>query len=247
MRHVSLAVKGEVMNKPKALDLFCGAGGATMGLMRAGFDVVGVDINRKRGERYPATFVCGDALRPPVELRDFDFIWASPPCQHFSVALAAKPEVQANHPDLVEATRFLLNESGVPHVIENVPQAPIRADIVLTGAMFDLDIVRRRHFEVSGFEAPFMLSREDWRRADYGGLAVVAGHGGFTPMAMRKQGFKFSNLPAMVKEKIQRRNNVAGWRAAMRIEWMTQKELAEAIPPAYSEYIGRAFMDHLGP
>ena len=111
----------------KALDLFCGAGGATMGLKRAGFDVVGVDINRKRGRRYPAAFVCGNALNPPVILTDFDFIWASPPCQRYTQAFNNHSENRSRHPDLVASTRAMLHGSGVPYVIENVFGAPIRA------------------------------------------------------------------------------------------------------------------------
>ena len=139
-----------------------------MGLMRAGFDVVGVDSNRKRGKRYPAAFVCGDALNPPVELADFDFIWASPPCQRFSNATPTKRREE--HLDLISITRDMLRASGVPYVIENVPQAPIRADIVLTGAAFDLDVVRQRHFEVGRFVPPLALLKQDVRRVDTGEL-----------------------------------------------------------------------------
>ena len=224
----------------KALDLFCGAGGSTMGLLRTGFDVVGIDNNRKRGRRYPATFVCGNALDPPVKLTDFDFIWASPPCQHFSVATPA--DRRDDHPDLIAATRDMLKASGVPYVIENVPQAPIRADVVLTGAMFDLDVVRRRHFEVSGYVAPFSLAPQDWRRVDKGELASVAGGGCNNPIRFRGPAFKWRNLPLRIKEPLAKRNSVAGWRDAMGIDWMTKDELREAIPPSYSEYIARQFL-----
>ena len=129
-----------------ALDLFCGGGGAALGLMAAGFRVVGVDWE-DHSRAYPGDFLLGDALRPPVRLEDFDFVWASPPCQAYSRTKGLHPSL--THPDLVPATRSLL--AGHPYtVIENVVGAPIRPDIILTGPAVGLDrIQHRRHFEVS--------------------------------------------------------------------------------------------------
>lgn len=135
----------------RALDLFCGAGGASMGLHRAGFDVTGIDIARQR--HYPFPFIQADALVPPVDLSRFDLIWASPPCQAYTALRKmwnSKP-----HADRIPETRALLIASGRPYVIENVPGAPLKATIRLCGTMFDLqtpcgaELRRHRYFETS--------------------------------------------------------------------------------------------------
>ena len=236
-----------------ALDLFCGAGGASMGLHCAGFDVVGVDINLKRGKRYPFQFICGDALRPPVDLGAFDFIWASPPCQHYTAVFNGRDHLRAKYPDHVGAMRDLLTAAGVPFVIENVPGAPISPDVVLTGAQFGLDIVRRRNFEVHGWAAPFALqSRHMGKTVTNGGLACVAGAGANKAWNVRRKAekrlgkaTKWRDLPADLKRRLTTRNCVAGWREAMGIDWMTRDEIREAVPPAYAEFIGRAALEAL--
>lgn len=134
------------MKRPRCLDLFCGAGGAAMGLWRAGFDVVGVDI--KPQKRYPLPFVQGDALRPPFRLEDFDLVWASPPCQHYTALRAVNPGLKTWHS--IPPTRAMLRSARLS-VIENVVGAPIRADVKLCGEMFGLQTYRHRLFEVHGF------------------------------------------------------------------------------------------------
>lgn len=227
------------MRRLTALDLYCGAGGASMGLHRAGFEVTGIDIDIKalRGHCHPGRVVLADALNPPVDLRAFDLIWASPPCQRFTVALNKRKHLRTRHPDLIAPTRAMLDQAGVPYVIENVPGAPIRPDVVLDGAMFDLGVVRRRYFEISGFTPPFRFSVGRTATTLNGDLAVVAGGG-------------CSRFYGKVKdpeqhERIRRRNLVAGWRTAMGIDWMTKKTLSQAVPPAYASYIGEQAMAEL--
>ena len=205
------------MTRPQALDLFCGAGGASMGLHRAGFDVVGVDSRPM--PRYPFPFVQGDALRPPFDLSRFDFIWASPPCQAHS--MGAKWRGTAHlHPDLIEPTRAVLECSGVPYAIENVPQAPIRRDLMLRGEMFGLKVCRQRHFELGGWWCmqPALPFRGSVINGDF---VTCAGHGGDGS------------------------NSLKVWRQAIGIDWMSKEETAEAIPPAYGEFIGRAALAYL--
>lgn len=226
--------------KPRALDLFCGAGGATRGLQMAGFHVTGID-NCPQPRYVGDSFVRGDALQPPIKLEEFDLIWASPPCQAYSIGNA---RWRYDYPDLIDETRALLHGQSIT-VIENVASAPLRADIVLTGLMFDLPLIRRRHFEISGFPAPFLLYRQTTGTVTNGDLACVAGHGANRAWNGGGHG-NWSQLPLDLKERLSRRNNKAGWAEAMQIDWMLRDEMAEAIPPAYAEFIGRAILDYIG-
>ena len=131
----------------KALDLFCGAGGASDGLARAGFEVHGVD--REDQPEYPYPFERRNVLTlSPRELRRYDLIWASPPCQAFTAYRRRKNHVRPAL-NLIPQTRRLLHQAGVPFIIENVPGAPLKDPIRLCGSMFHLDVQRHRIFETS--------------------------------------------------------------------------------------------------
>ena len=207
--------------KPRLLDCFCGAGGAGMGYSRAGFDVTGVDI--KPQPRYPFAFVQGDALAyVKAHGHEFDAIHASPPCQAYSVMKSMNREIA--HPELVEPTREALEATGLPYVIENVVGAPLRTTIMLCGSMFGLRSHRgylRRH---RLFESNVLLFSPGPCRHD--GLAIgVYGHGSAGHLGQRM-----------------RTANVEEARILMGMDWSTRDGLSQAIPPAYTEFIGRQLL-----
>lgn len=200
------------MTRPRLLDLFCGAGGAGVGYWRAGFDVVGVDIAPQ--PNYPFEFIQGDALA--VELAGFDAIHASPPCQAYSWSARRWHDVP--RAELLDPTRALLLASGLPFVMENVQGAPLLNPLTLCGTQFGLEVIRHRLFESNALLlAPGAPCRHVGTVGD-GTYVTVAGHGG---------------------DNARGRGSRAAKRAAMGIDWMTDVELNEAIPPAYTEWIGR--------
>lgn len=199
----------------KALDLFCCAGGAGMGLYGAGFDVTGVDIAPQ--PLYPFPFVQADAMT--FDLGGFDFIWASPPCQRYSLC----QRVQDNeHPDLIPLLRERLKASGKPYVIENVPGAPLIDPVELCGGMFGLRTYRHRLFECS-----FPVSQPFHGRHE----------AATTKMGRPPKAGEFMHVVGNF-------SNAAAGRAALGAFWMTRDKLREAIPPAYSRYIGDCFVDN---
>lgn len=213
--------------RPRALDLFCGAGGATKGLQRAGFHVTGVDI--KPQPRYCGdVFVQGDALNPPFDLSEFDFIWASPPCQGYSVMKNLPWVRKVNHPLLIDDTRELLKASGQPWAIENVMGAKLPAGW-LCGGMFGLPFYRHRAFETSFF----------WLQPGHPPHRHTVRNGRM--LGSRARDIVHSGMPEMTTRR-GRGATVDLVKKAVEIDWMTQAEFTEAIPPAYSEYIGRAIM-----
>ena len=223
--------------KPRLLDLFCGAGGAAVGYSRAGFDVLGVDI--KPQPRYPFRFIQADALKfvVDVELTDWDFdaIHASPPCQAYT-AYKRTGNV-GEHPDLIDATRELLWQTGLPWVIENVAGAPLKEPLLLCGTMFDppMEIQRHRYFE------------SDWPMDDPPWPCRHRLNGKDRYPGGRSKG-RTGSSRGLVRATIE----IGSWdipldvqQEAMGIDWMTLEELSEAIPPAYTELIGHQLMQHI--
>jgi SAM-dependent methyltransferase len=197
------------VSRPRILDLFCGAGGAAMGYYRAGFDVVGVDIDPQPS--YPFEFHQADAMTFPLE--GFDAVHASPPCQGYTWGTRKGRELR--WPLLIGDVRARL--TGLKFVIENVPGA--RRDMVnpamLCGSMFGLEVNRHRLFESSAPLWPLPGHPSCSGRIASGEAVTVAGHGGDS------RDFRISR-----------------WQRAMGIDWTRDRhELAEAIPPAYTEWI----------
>ncbi|MBA2633465.1 MAG: DNA cytosine methyltransferase [Chloroflexi bacterium] len=197
-----------------------------MGYSRAGFDVVGVDINPQ--PRYPFRFIRGDALAYFATLGvdsdlELDVIHASPPCQIYS--MTSRLHKTTEHPDLVGPTRELLVATGLPYVIENVPGAPLIHPVVLEGQMFEgLRTQRKRWFETNWpLDVPFLRSPR--------------------PAPNAKMGRK--PKPGEWFQVVGNTADADGARKAMGIDWMTRDELSQAIPPAYTELIGHQLMQHV--
>lgn len=205
----------------RVLDVFCGVGGASKGYADAGFEVVGVDIADQPD--YPFEFIQADALHMLSLMSEFDLIHASPPCQRdAAITRGTNQRLRHTYPDLIGPVRDMIVASGKPHVIEN-PAA--RPDVVLCGEMFGLKVIRHRNFELGGWtaEAPTHVAHRgrvagmrhgEWFTGPY--FAVYGNGGG--------------------------KGTVPQWQDAMGIDWTdNRKSIAEAIPPAYTGYLGRIF------
>ena len=218
------------IHRPKLLDLFSGAGGAAVGYHTAGFDVTGVDINPQKN--YPFRFVQTDALN--INFIDgYDVIHASPPCQNYCWS-TAKHRAKGNvYPDLIGATRDLLIASGKPYVIENVPTAPLRNPTYLEGTMFGLNVIRRRCFETNWWlpQPMYIKHRVPIKQLSKIGPTRILQKSAYCQVTTSGSDGWSCRL--------------ADWRVAMGIDWMTRSEIKEAIPPAYTEYIGRYLMGML--
>lgn len=187
-----------------------------MGYARAGFEVLGVDLHPQ--PHYPFEFVQADALEFPLE--GFDAIHASPPCQRFS-PISRYQRVAESYPDLIAPTRARLKSAGVPAVLENVPEAPVRADVTLCGRYFGLPIFRHRAFELIGWEV-----RES---------PACPGHVDGTP---RQSWSGYNRLPGILTI-VGHTFSLRDGRIAMEMPWAgSREELAEAIPPAYTQWLG---------
>lgn len=211
----------------KLLDLFCGAGGAGMGYSRAGFDVTGVDINPMPD--YPFKFIQDDALTYlAAHGHEYDAIHASPPCQASS-ALTKGTNKGKEYLNLIPATRSLLALTGKPTIIENVQGSDLRRDLTLCGEMFGLGVIRHRYFEVDGWQAfqtphkPHRGRVRGWRHGKWfdGPYFAVYGDGGG-------------------------KGTVAQWQESMDMRWTNnRKSIAEAIPKAYTRFIGGQLLQQL--
>lgn len=214
----------------RLLDVFCGVGGASMGYAWAGFDVVGVDIEPHPA--YPLPFVQADALEVLADDRwlvAFDIVHASPPCPLFSVVTT--PTSRAKHPDLLAPTRAALIAARVPYIIENVPGAPMVSPLMLCGASFGLgtrcdDGVYRHLRRHRLFESNLAIMGPGCACPPSQPVGVHGQGGGLRYRADgTSRGYQSSAAEA---------------RRAMRIEWATNhKDVTDAIPPAYTEYLGR--------
>lgn len=209
----------------KVLDLFCGAGGASMGYHQAGFEVIGVD--NKKHKDYPFEMIVSDVFElDKVFMLQFDMIHASPPCQPFTslMKLAHAQGKETNKPDLLEPTRHLLRSLGKDYVIENVPGAPLIKPVQLCGSSFDLKVRRHRLFESF---MPLKGSECDHKSQGrpvgvYGSMKDQIPNGGRTA------------------------DSVEQARDAMGIDWpMKWGDLVEAIPPAYTKYLGLQIREYL--
>jgi DNA (cytosine-5)-methyltransferase 1 len=207
--------------KPRILDLYCGAGGAAMGYYRAGFEVVGVDINPQ--PKYPFEFHQADALNVSEWWRHLPFavIHASPPCQTYSMAARLHPGSETNHPDLVDPTRKLLEASGLPWVIENVDRSPLRGTMMLCGSMFGLRIRKHRYFEVNwpmSILAPASCDHRNLYDPYHGPGRTTAEY-----------------------QTVQETPWMPGQGGSGRARGVTG-DVSNAIPPAYTEWIGRQLL-----
>ncbi len=209
------------MTRPVILDACCGQGGTGMGLHLAGFDVVGWDIDPQ--PHYPFEFHQGDAIDAIRKHgHEFDAIAAGWPCQAFTLAQRIRGNT---HPNLITPGRAVMAATGRPWFIENVPGAPLRDPIELCGCMFPgLGVYRARWFEAS-WTLPRMMHAEHTEK-------------------LTKMG-----RPPKPGERMQVVGNFSGVAEARRrmgIDWMTRDGLREAIPPAYSQWIGVQLLSHLG-
>ena len=206
----------------RLLDLYCGGGGASYGYELAGWDVVGVDISPQ--PKYRGEFIQADAIEyVKAHYNEFDAIHASPPCQAYSMASMQFRQTGKEYVDLIEPTRRELIKTGLPYVIENVPGSPLIEPIELCGAMFGMATYRHRLFESNiKLEAPphpehTAPNAKMGRPVKNGEFIQYVGH--------------FSGVKLV--------QNMTG------LKWLGQKELAQSIPPQYTEYIGKQLLAYV--
>lgn len=213
------------MGRPRLLDLFCGQGGASHGYQQAGFDVTGVDIRPITHHPPGTAFIHADALAYLTgHGHKYDAIHASPPCRAYTYARFSAPR-RYSHPDLIGPVREALKATGRPYIIENVPGAPLHNPVTLCGAMFDLQTYRHRLFETS------------WNLR--GQMPLHHAHTARTARMGR---------PAGVGEYHSFVGNFSGLeraREVMEMPWANQDGIRQAVPPAYTRWIGERLIDFL--
>jgi DNA (cytosine-5)-methyltransferase 1 len=227
----------EGVMRPRLLDLFCGGGGASMGYHRAGFDVTGVDIESQ--PRYPFAFVQADALAyVAAHGHEYDAIAASPPCQAFTT-LRVMPNA-SDHADLLTPTRALLIATGLPYVIENVPGASMPSACQMCGSSFGLGVAVAGEWR--------QVRRHRWFESNVAMLVPPCAHRGKTigfygdhaRLGRRWKGADGS------KGDISDASKVRLGRVALGVPWMEWHEITQAIPPAFTEWVGTQLLRALG-
>lgn len=236
------------MSRPRLLDLYCKAGGTSMGYHQAGFDVTGVDIEPQK--HYPFRFVQADALEyVAAHGHEYAAIAASPPCQGYSRMRHLPWLKDRVYPLLIEPTRAALHATGKPFVIENVEGAPLENAITLCGTMFGLKMYRHRVFETSFFllAPPHAKHRVTIGSGHMLNDRANASADGWVSLPSKGRGSPLNGLRGNGDEL-----TVAGHfsgmelaRQAMGIDWMNRAELSQAIPPVYTRFIGDALRAHI--
>lgn len=225
----------------KILDLYCGAGLAAIGYMQSGFHVTGVDIEKKStyaGHR----LIVADAISILSDVafcRQFDAIHASPPCQQYSTSTAPFRAYGKQYQDLIGSTRILLDLIGKPYVIENVPGAPIRPDIVLHGWMFGLKVMRKRIFELGNWWMMQPGIPKRYGSVRTGDFITIIGNQGYR---------KYKGLPKGWRPQFDQGSGLKTWHYAMGIPdkyRFKDIEISEGIPPAYTKFIGENLISQL--
>lgn len=221
------------MTRPRALDLFCCAGGCTKGLEAAGFDVIGIDWKPSQhwtghGELHQADLSTAEAVEAIIRAFAPDLVSASPPCQRYSSATPSS--ALHRHADLLDSTRRGICAAGVPGWIENVPGAPLEASVLLCGSMFEKTLGVRRHrlFELIGW---WTLEPHHGTCTRGRSVVTIAGNGGHGPGQKHGQN---STGPECIRWR-----EALGWIDGPRDRY----SLAQAIPPAYAEWLGRRFLE----
>lgn len=222
---------------PRILDMYCGDGGAAMGYHQAGFEVVGIDIRERH--RFPFRYVQGSVLklRPAWIRKNFQVVHASPPCQAHTTLKVLHSD--GHHKDYLPQTRELLEDLGLPYIIENVPGAPLIDPLTLCGSSFGLTVRRHRLFEFGGgLELEGLPCEHSWQ-SRHQPYPQKRYHNGEVNIRMAGHVGVYGGGQGLGE------GEVTLWKVAMGIDWMGKEGLAQAIPPAYTRYLGKQVLAQL--